>query len=238
MTTAFQTPKALAALRVRDLYLYGSHARGDADERSDRDVLAVVESESVLPSEIADAVRAELGGDPDVAVYGASRLRELYADGELFAWHLHAESECLHTVRDRPLLLELGVPRPYDHAARDLRSLRAVLNEIDQSCRETEVYDAGLLFVVVRNVGVVVTAVHERTPDFSHGSWIRASRLLGVDLPLAQAEYDGFRSCRRAASGPPPVPGSSSSLRNATTRVQAWLREVTRRMSETDHLAP
>ena len=192
----------------------------------------------MLPSEIVEAVRSELGGDPDVAVYGASRLRELYADGELFAWHLHAESECLHTVRDRPLLLELGTPRPYDHAARDLRSLRAVLLEIDQSCPATEVYDAGLLFVVVRNVGVVVTAVCERVPDFSHRSWIRASQLLGVDLPLTRAEYDGFRSCRRAASGPPPVAGSSGSLQNATSRVKDWLREVTRRMSETDLFAP
>ena len=76
-------------------YVFGSVGRGQQDELSDLDLLAIVKNgggkvhEEVVASHIPrDLQCLKLS----ISWYGANRLREMFRNGELFAWHLYRET--------------------------------------------------------------------------------------------------------------------------------------------------
>jgi Nucleotidyltransferase domain len=76
-------------------YVFGSIGRGDQDNLSDLDVLAVVKNGSgkIAESKIASYVPAQFGPlKLSISWYGGDRLRQMFRNGELFAWHLYRET--------------------------------------------------------------------------------------------------------------------------------------------------
>jgi hypothetical protein len=73
------------------LWLYGSRARGDADDRSDTDLLAVGDSDEGLE----DAVAAFAFERPNVSFYTWAELCRLRSYGSLFLVHIALEGVCL-----------------------------------------------------------------------------------------------------------------------------------------------
>jgi len=116
------------AAPIHGVYLFGSPARGDADERSDIDVLAVVRSGSGTSTteNVLALVPAHLRGrPPTIAWYGAGRIAEMFRQGHLFAWHLFYEGIPLYE-RDS-FLQTLGSPTPYQDGWADIEAFRSIL---------------------------------------------------------------------------------------------------------------
>ena len=82
--------------------MFGSVGRGQQDRLSDLDVLCVVQNGAgrLAEGSIVDYIPPELCSlKLSISWYGGNRIREMFRNGELFAWHLHRETIPLHCFR-------------------------------------------------------------------------------------------------------------------------------------------
>ncbi|WP_156377626.1 nucleotidyltransferase domain-containing protein [Sphingopyxis sp. Root1497] len=215
---------------LHGVYVFGSVARGDRDLRSDLDLLAVVadghgkvEEQQVyahVPSELSEL-------EPSISWYGARRLGEMFANGELFGWHLYQEAVPL--FERRPIIAMLGKPSPYEDAVADVASFEKVLSRIpDQldASPENSFYELGLVYVCLRNICMAASSKLCDRPDFSRYS---PFRLTGIPpVPLSHDEYDLAMSCRMAGQRgfAPPAPFGPSLVGNIYARLAPWIAEI------------
>jgi predicted nucleotidyltransferase len=79
------------------IFLFGSAARGDLDEASDIDVIAIYGSAvlDVRRCDIKAALTQRYGNRVALAEYSQVRIEEMFTQGHLFAWHLFNEAKPL-----------------------------------------------------------------------------------------------------------------------------------------------
>lgn len=188
---------------VISLRLYGSCCRGDSDELSDVDVLAVYEKTPT--DKVRDAVHCQVKGmfnrKVDLAEYSAPRMREFFARGHLFAWHLFSESESLTSERDS-FFEELGAPAPYKEARTDAGSFLELVRSGSREvyCKGASViYEAGLAYLASRNVAICVSYALNGQPDFSRYAIYRVCQRLGVAIGVDRGDYERLIQCRFAS---------------------------------------
>lgn len=123
------------------IWLYGSHARGDADSLSDVDVL-VVSDRAIDVHAIASVVC--LPSRLSVARYAWREIEGMAEYGSLFLRHLQLEGRTLiEEIAVRGRLEKLLATLPgYSLAGRDLKGFHTVLDDVRSSLRS----DAHLTF--------------------------------------------------------------------------------------------
>jgi hypothetical protein len=91
------------------LYAFGSICRGEILETSDIDLLAIV-----------NGYDERL--DPKIySIYSYKRIREIWSEGNPFAWHLHLEARSLFLSDGVDYLKRLGNPSRYTQCEIDCR---------------------------------------------------------------------------------------------------------------------
>jgi hypothetical protein len=146
------------------IYAFGSVCRGDISRDSDIDLLAVV-----------------CGHDPrfdaDVySVYSYRRVRDIWTEGNPFAWHLFLESKLLFASDSSDFLHSLGEPQPYRHCLRDCEKFYALFREACASLETNEwsaVFDLSTVFLALRNFATCFSLGLTEEPNFSRHSAIR-----------------------------------------------------------------
>ncbi|MDB5694196.1 MAG: hypothetical protein JWO81_3259 [Alphaproteobacteria bacterium] len=216
------------------VYVFGSAARGDLDPCSDLDLLAVVEDgRGKVPSEaILAHVPAEFAGlEPSISWYGRRRLSHMFANGELFAWHLSRETIPLHEVE--PVLASLGKPSPYSDGAADIASFEAIMAGIPaqlSTAPDNAIYELGLLYVCLRNICMAASWTLCPSPDFSRYS---PFRLNGFDqAPIAIEDYELAMTCRMAGQRGLLPPGlvKPSRVAEIHASLAPWVAALRRRL--------
>jgi predicted nucleotidyltransferase len=211
-------------------YIFGSVGRQDHDALSDLDILAVVEDGAGLVNEavVLGSVPAEYRHlQPSISWYGAERLEEMFNNGELFAWHLHDQAKPLFDP-DK-FLSRMGLPGAYTEAEHDIASFLSILEGIPDALDKEPLnaaFEAGLLFVCLRNIGMAASAVLNDTADFSRYSCLRLSG--ASPCPLPAGKFDMLMQARMASQRglAPPVEADDQWVREALVEVQPWLDEV------------
>jgi predicted nucleotidyltransferase len=191
-------PRSLVSLRV-----YGSFSRGDFDEWSDVDVLAVYGERPA--KEEQEALRRHLARlysrKVDVAEYSRPRIEKFFSHGHLFAWHLYSESKSLAAGRD-DFFESLGPPAPYADAHSDaegfLRLLRTSRREI-MLAGSSLVYEAGMMYLASRNVAICSSYMMNNRPDFSRLALYNLCNQLQVRPTVSVAAYRTLMLCRFAS---------------------------------------
>jgi predicted nucleotidyltransferase len=139
--------------------VFGSHARGDTDCLSDRDFLIVDDSTEVLKIR-ANALRRE---GASVASYTFRKLEALIKKQALFVQHLRLEASiCIDLNCRLERLLTTFQPKiNYDSEIRGNANLAGLITTIPDS-RRAELWAADILYVAVRNFGVLWLAGRRR----------------------------------------------------------------------------
>jgi len=146
------------------IYAFGSVCRGDVSPGSDIDLLAVVQ-----------------GHDPrfspdDYSIYSYERIREIWEEGNPFAWHLAIESKLLYSCNESDFLKSLGKPTAYKNCLQDCEKFFALFKEARasfESQAESKVFDLSMVFLAIRNFATCFSLGTLDRPDFSRSSALR-----------------------------------------------------------------
>lgn len=211
-------------------YIFGSVGRGQHDALSDLDILAVVENGKgrVADSFVVATVPIEFSClKPSIAWYGGERLRQMFNDGELFAWHLFHET--IPIFDPKGFLGGLGRPSEYRDVVADMMSFNKVIVGIPGQLIKNEsnaVYEAGLFYVCLRNIAMSASWALCRAPDFSRYS---PFNLLDIRAcPISVGDYEKTMNCRLAGQRglPPPSGVDGAFVLNAFDLVYPWIQEL------------
>lgn len=216
-------PREVCAFRV-----FGSRARADADAASDHDVLVIAGEEHLKDEAVAEFLTRVSESFDDVSVYGCGRYAEMHASGHLFTWHIYEESVKALRSEAPDWIDTLGRPAAYEKAVSDAEELIRTFDEAASAIEEASspVYEAGVLYVVVRNIGVIATAEFG-SAEYGPVAPYRGGSLLETPFPLSRAQHDLLRLARKATStGQPPPTITTAEVHDIAIQVMPWLREL------------
>lgn len=220
-------------------YIFGSVARGQADNLSDLDILAVVKTGGgkVDDDVVTNLVPVEMRElKLSISWYGEDRIRQMFENGELFAWHLSVETKALYDPER--FLPSLGSPSEYYDSASDVESFIKVFNGIEhqvQSSPHNAAFETGLVYVCVRNIAMAASSALNAGPDFSRYS---PFALEGVrHCPITRSEFEIAMAARMASQRgyEPPPQATANLLFDLVARLGPWLDEVHHAVKRRSH---
>ena len=160
------TPSALAVV-------YGSHARGDADNLSDLDLL-------LLGNQISDVAAFVPPANATSSFYSWKEWEALRRDGSIFLHHLAAESEVLwgdENARSRYRASLSNIPQ-YRWAVRDLASFDRAVEDIELELTSKDVstiFELATLAMIIRHVSILACYLTGRV-NFSRVASVHLAR--------------------------------------------------------------
>lgn len=199
------------------IYAFGSICRGDVSPSSDVDLLAIVE-----------------GHDPrfsphEYSIYSYERIREIWREGNPFAWHLAIESKLLYSPDQSDFLASLGTPAAYAKCFSDCEKFFDLFREARISFgegSETTVFDLSVIFLAVRNFATCFSLGTLDKPDFSRNSALR----LGEDsLEIPRDAYVVLERSRilcTRAIGEPISDEEALMAFGQFSRIEAWMSQL------------
>jgi hypothetical protein len=197
------------------IYAFGSVCRGEISPGSDIDLLAIVR-----------------GHDPrfspdDYSIYSYQRIREIWEEGNPFAWHLAIESKLLYSSDKSDFLKSLGNPAAYRNCLQDCKKFFSLFREARisfESQADSRIFDLSIVFLAIRNFATCFSLGTLDKPDFSRSS---ALRLGDHSLSLPKNAYKVLERsrilCTRAI-------GASITEREAQmafgqfSRIEEWMK--------------
>ena len=134
--------------------LYGSAARGDADQFSDVDVLCVSDADAVVPARF-------LPDGASLSRYDWSEWEILALTGSIFLHHLKSESRVLWAAgngRERYFASFKSLPE-YQHVSRDFDAFAESIDSIEVGLADpdqTIEFELSALAMVVRHLSILI----------------------------------------------------------------------------------
>jgi hypothetical protein len=219
---------------IMETRFFGSFVRGDDDSDSDIDLLVVCDEWSdTLEIDLIALFPPNRRQRLSPAWYGPAKLTSMFADGDLFAWHLFKESRSTGLHGD--FLAALFPPAPYTGALETVRIFETLLREVAEEVRSSELlvtYEAGLLYSAARNIAMAASWHSKGGLNFSRNS---PYSLSGASLSpfVPQALYDKLVSARISGQRGGESPFiSTDDLAAALTGIENWIVDVRRLINE------
>ena len=216
---------SLREISVSSLRLFGSIARGESDDWSDKDLLIVVPHESSI-RRIRGALDELHEAKNDISIYTEQRYRQMHAEGHLFTWHIFKESRSVVleglTLQAPDLITRLGAPSTYRGSRVDAQALINMLTHCTEGLGSedaSEVFEAGVLYVISRNLSIIASW-RLGCLSFSVSVPFLVGRMLGCPYPLDETTYLLLRQSRKATINGVIPPSISRAA------VLTWLQEV------------
>lgn len=201
----------------RHLYAFRSLCRGELDELSDVDLLCCVETQE--QARIIDSGR--------FSVYTRERIRELWREGNPFAWHLHLESRLLFASDGVDFIRELGRPQEYMNVEGDCARFMRLLEESFQflsTTTDSQVFRLSCIFLATRNFATCYSFSLGR-PIFSRMSPL----LVNVPVPLSADVFSILVRARVLSTrgiGNALTDGEVSIAKRICPQIHDWMRSI------------
>ena len=135
------------------MYLFGSHARNNHDNYSDLDILIISDHKCLASENKAILLFPQWIDRVSFSYYSLRTMLELYKEGDLFSWHLYLEAKHLC---GKDILKHIGKPHEYRKFRKDIAPLIELFLSIEENLidrNSSVVYEAGLIFLCIRNIG-------------------------------------------------------------------------------------
>lgn len=155
------------------IYAFGSVCRGEVNEDSDVDLLA-----------LCDEGEESFSHDA-YSVYSYQRINEMWEEGNPFAWHLHYESKLIFSSNSEDYLQNIGNPCRYSNYKSDFEKFSLLMNDSIKKIignSNSIVFELSNIFLAIRNISICYTLHNFSKPLFSR----HAALMLGqksIDIP-------------------------------------------------------
>lgn len=202
-------------------YAFGSIVRGDVVLGSDVDLLAVVNG-------------LDTRFDPDVfSIYSYLRIRELWREGNPFAWHLSLESKLLYSSTGSNFLEELGRPAAYRRCKIDCEKFFALFHEASLAVAagtNSLTFNLSIVFLSIRNFATCYSLGLMGKPNFSRTSAIS----LGTDsIQLTKTTFSVLERARILSTrgfGSPIIEDEAKFASEEFCKIDSWMKELLRKV--------
>ncbi len=199
------------------IYAYGSVCRGEIEQGSDIDALAIVDTR---PERFDPAV---------FSVYPYRRISQLWNEGHPFAWHLHLEARLLFAYDDRNFLRDLGPPGPYAswEADRDkfCELYRGAIDALTVR-RDTTIFELATIFLAIRNLAICYSLHDGTAPVFSRRAF---ERLGPISLRLNERATNTLEESRILSTrgyGREPSKEDVAHVLDSLEAVDSWIASL------------
>jgi hypothetical protein len=159
------------------IYAFGSIVRGEISPGSDVDLLTVIDG-------------YDQRFEPDIfSIYSYNRIRELWKEGNPFAWHLSLESKLLYSHDGSDFLAQLGPPCQYKSCLRDCEKFLTLFQDAQKSIlleSNSLVFDLSIVFLSIRNFASCFSLGVTDRPNFSRHSSLS---LRDDSIPISKECY-------------------------------------------------
>jgi Polymerase beta, Nucleotidyltransferase len=229
--------QSISAIRI-----FGSKARGDADELSDVDLL-VVQRKRICDNDkrLTELWLSIFGERRSICWYSESALRRMFREGHLFAWHLYRESKRIRPS-ESDFIDSLGKPARYRMASADIAGFRHIVAGATESlaaCSANASYEAGVLFVCSRNIAMIASTYAADGPYFGRRSPFQLERAARIQFPLTIKEHDENMKARAFAHRGFPVLRNAQAVSVMANLIARWSdiihKYVTEHENEDEH---
>ena len=166
------------------IYAFGSVCRGDVSLNSDIDLLAITDGHDSRFDQ------------NNYSIYSYKRIKELWNEGNPFAWHLALESKLLYSSDQNDYLKSLGYPARYGNCVGDCEKFYALFCEARISIaanHDSRIFDLSTIFLSVRNIASCFSLGVTEHPIFSRGS---ATMLGEFSLKISTTAYQALERAR------------------------------------------
>lgn len=124
------------------IYAFGSICRGEIDKHSDIDVIAIVDGfdERLDPNKFS--------------IYSYNRIKEIWEEGNPFAWHLSLESKLIYSKNNTDFLEELGKPNNYQNGENDCDKFYQLFISSEKAIKSgtsSKTFELSNIFLSIRN---------------------------------------------------------------------------------------
>lgn len=171
--------------------LFGSEARGDFDEFSDRDICVFFDSITMRERPSVRARLAEIYSTrpAGICMYSKPIIESMARKGSLFIWHLKLESRILYDPKSFVANLFESVV-PYSGYATDMLRYEQIALGVSETLGDTSLTEADLhaLFIAWRNTCLLLT-MSRATPVFARSRALQVAHELFPTLPVNSAKH-------------------------------------------------
>ncbi|HEC11870.1 MAG TPA: hypothetical protein ENI80_01215 [Acidiferrobacteraceae bacterium] len=212
---------------LKQVWLFGSYARGESDLSSDIDILYVAETDC---TDLVISVVSEMKMPQkrvDLSHYTREGIAGLVTRGSLFAWHLREEGKPLYEANSWLGDLFTTMPK-YDNHIEDLKVLMQLVKETGESLdtsKSTVIFDAGVLSTVIRNTCIILTNYLGATDYSPYAPQKLACLEPSLKMPISSSEYVHLLKCRHISERGASVEGMHIdlfALREYVRRIDHW----------------
>lgn len=180
---------------IREIYLFGSFARGDQDQYSDIDILIVIdnctENEYICYKDsFARILKVPVSW---LSVYRIDKIKKMYNSGSYFLWHIKKEGKVIYSRDNELASLLLTLPQ-YTNVESDLKEYSEILSDIKSELDNEYIsidYELAVLASLVRNTCIAIAYLDGKL-DFGRNSVVVYcfSRYgMNIDLEEYEALY-------------------------------------------------
>lgn len=178
---------------IEDVYLFGSFARGEADEYSDMDILVVIQDCGM--TEYAEKKRylSNEWNIPDdwLSLYEVGKVKEMAKKGSYFLWHVKLEGKCLFS-KNGFLEKQLSELKQYQSVLEDLDEYEEICRDIAAELDDVYLdvsYELSVLASIIRNTAIAIDYMSGK-PVFGRNSAVQTcNELLKGKYEIALEEY-------------------------------------------------
>lgn len=166
------------------IYAFGSICRGEVNAGSDIDLLAIVDG------------RDNRFDIDTYSVYSYDRVKELWTEGNPFAWHLHLEAKPIFLSDDCDFIADLKEPSDYTNGIRDCEKFYSIFKDALNSVKSdtsSQTFDLSTIFLSIRNIATCFSLHYSDTPSFSRHS---ALMLNADSLSMPEDTYSVLERAR------------------------------------------
>ena len=217
---------------VREVYLFGSFARGDYDQNSDVDILIVIddcsETEYVkLKDCFASVLNIPISW---ISVYRISKILKMYDNGSYFLWHIKKEGKIIFSRENQLEHLLCTLPQ-YKNVFRDLNEYNEILQDVIIETENKNIcieYELSIIASLVRNTCIAIAYMNGNM-DFGRNSVVMyCFSKYGINIELQ--EYEELYKYRLYQTGKiAKVPKGNMNLLNKWIETENVLLEIAKK---------